>query len=74
MAAKKFQTYFLISNKSPQWILRAHIDIITDFFKSYNINEWKPYLKAFCSIKLSKENIREQEALTKKYKKLNSLV
>ena len=69
-----FQTYFLVSARSPYQLLRKNQNIITEFFASYEIHDWEPYLKEFCFIKMSKKNIIEQKTLFNKYKKLHNLL
>ena len=65
-----FQTSFLISNKSAKDIYEEYIYFIEDYFKEFEVNVWKGYLKSFSSQKLQKEMNNNNIKLINSYKKL----
>ncbi len=65
-----FQTNFLLSSKTIHKILNSNKKYIIEYFKIYDIINWKPYLKEFASIKLRFEKEKNDSKLLKHYQKL----
>jgi tRNA A-37 threonylcarbamoyl transferase component Bud32 len=67
-----FQTSFLLTpSKSNSLIIEENKALITSYFKSQKIEDWKPYLFEFTTIKLNLELEKKNENLLPFYKKLN---
>lgn len=59
-----FQTSFLtMPNKTIPEIIRENESSIKRYFKNWDIDQWKPYLKEFSEIKLTRGDVKEESHL-----------